>query len=264
MSSKYKCLVLQIINCSNFKWIHDNVHEYHTHSLIELKHKLVQNWKTSIGKMKTHQLLYMIWRHFRYFKNWKKQWNHWLHYFICAFEYYIFIILNWYYFTCFHNILERASCKDIIKTYSIRNIWTLKHGKPNTHNTCFGSCQCGYTHFQQMVIEGLDHSMANVNAQLHTQYVWFKKSICPLKVSLQLGCNQYCKYTIPKTFTTMCHNLEIACPMLKLIYQQLENTKIQHLTWFLEILLVSLEWGESFHSLHNVVCRRLVILKDKM
>lgn len=97
-----------------------------------------------------------------------------------------------------------------------------------------------------------------------TQYVWFKKSICPLRVSLQLGCNQYCKYTIPKTFMTMCHNLEIACSMLKPIDQQLENTKIQHLTWLLEILLVSSKWGESFHSLHNVACRRLVILKDKM
>jgi len=118
-------------------------------------------------------------------------------------------------------------------------IWTLKHGKPNTHSTCFGSCQCGYTHVQQMVIEGLDHSMANVNAQLRTQYVWFKKSICPLRVSLQLGCTQYCKYTIPKTFMTTCHNLEIACSMMKPIDQQLENTKIQHSTWLLEILLVS-------------------------
>jgi hypothetical protein len=115
-----------------------------------------------------------------------------------------------------------------------------------------------------MVIEGLEHSMANVNAQLRTQYVWFKKSICPLRVSLQLGCNQYYKYTIPKTFLTMCHNLEVACSMLKPIDQQLENAKIQHSTWLLEILLVSLKWGESFNFLHNVACRRLVILKDKM
>lgn len=43
-----------------------------------------------------------------------------------GFEYYIVIRFNPNYFMCFHNILERAPCKNILRTCNIHTIFNAK------------------------------------------------------------------------------------------------------------------------------------------
>jgi hypothetical protein len=59
----------------------------------------------------------------------------------------ILIRFNPNYSTCFHNILQNKSCKNVVKTYATSLIRTIKQEKPSIHGyMCCGLYQCEYTH----------------------------------------------------------------------------------------------------------------------